>query len=152
MVGTPADRGPAAARFAVGALALGLSLLAAGCGAGQPGATIASVLPEHPSPLVRQGESLYESDGCSSCHTLDGSPGTGPTFRGLVGSTVRLEGGRTLTADRAWLVQAITEPGAQTVTGYPPGLMAAGTAAFDLKAHASEVSALIAFIDAVSGR
>src|SRR5574337_551501 len=31
--------------------------------------------------LVSRGKSLYESDGCSACHSLSGSAGVGPSFK-----------------------------------------------------------------------
>ena len=32
------------------------------------------------------GEELYRQYACASCHSLDGSKGTGPTFKGLAGT------------------------------------------------------------------
>src|SRR5579883_1602045 len=39
--------------------------------------------------LVAQGKTLYAADGCSACHSLDGSRGAGPTWKGLAGSQVK---------------------------------------------------------------
>src|SRR6478672_11061594 len=33
-----------------------------------------------------KGKALYTSLGCVGCHSIDGSSGTGPTFKGLAGS------------------------------------------------------------------
>ncbi len=72
---------------------------------------------------TRRGESmpaagarLYQSYGCVTCH----GTGKAPPFVGLYGSTVRLEGGTTVTADDAYIRQSILEPSSQIVLGYKP--------------------------------
>ena len=57
------------------------------------------------SALVAKGKALYAADGCAACHSLTGSPGAGPSFKGLAGSTVSLAGGRTVTAGDTYLEQ-----------------------------------------------
>ncbi|TKB48177.1 c-type cytochrome [Ferrimonas sediminicola] len=66
------------------------------------------------------GEGLARSKGCIACHSLDGSPGVGPSWLGLAGSERTLTDGRTLIADEAYLHRAITEPAAELVEGYQP--------------------------------
>ena len=72
-----------------------------------------------------QGASFYESLGCVGCHSLNGSPGTGPTFKGLYGSKVQLSTGQTVTADDAYLLQSILDPDKQIVKGFQKGIMSA---------------------------
>lgn len=48
----------------------------------------------------------------------------GPTWKGLFGSQVRLTDGRKVKADRNYLVRSIAEPDADTVSGFPSGVMA----------------------------
>ena len=74
------------------------------------------------------GVALLRQNGCLDCHSLDGRPLVGPTFKGLSGSTVAvLTGGtrRSLKADEAYLVRSIVDPGADLVAGFsnimPPG-------------------------------
>jgi cytochrome c2 len=71
------------------------------------------------------GRQLASSLGCSACHSLDGSPGVGPTWKGLAGSKVTLSDGSTVTADASYLMKAIRDPDAQIVKGYSPGIMSA---------------------------
>src|SRR5207247_3885423 len=71
------------------------------------------------------GKMLYASLGCQGCHTIDGSKGAGPTFKGLFGSKVKLTSGQTVTADMAYLLEAILDPDKQIVQGYQPGVMSA---------------------------
>ncbi len=69
------------------------------------------------------GRGLYVSLGCQGCHSLDGSPSSGPTFKGLFGSTVKLTNGQTVKADEQYLLSSILDPDKQIVAGYQPGLM-----------------------------
>ncbi len=80
------------------------------------------------------------SSGCSGCHSLDGSPGVGPTFKGLAGGRVTLTGGGTLTAGAAYLAESIRTPDAQVVEGYSAGAMP------DLGLGDRDVAALVAFL------
>jgi cytochrome c oxidase subunit 2 len=94
-----------------------------------------------------RGSVLYTADGCSSCHSLNGSPSTGPTWKGLYGSRVLLTNGHTVTADAAYLTRHIVDPDALTVHGYPGSVMAQAIAAFHLARHPAEVRALVALIE-----
>lgn len=67
-----------------------------------------------------RGEQLAAQVGCLACHTIDGTPGTGPTFRGLAGSARLLETGETVIADDAYLLDAIVNPRAAVVEGFDP--------------------------------
>ncbi len=71
------------------------------------------------SPAAKQGKEVVASNGCQGCHTVDGSRSTGPTWKGLAGSTVKLAGGKAVTADGTYLHRAIADPRAETVAGYP---------------------------------
>lgn len=95
------------------------------------------------------GEDAYRQFACASCHSLDGSEGTGPTFKGLAGSTVTLEGGKRVKATREYLRRAIVDPDAEVVEGYSGGLMKASTAGFDLESKPEDVERLVAFIEGV---
>jgi mono/diheme cytochrome c family protein len=71
------------------------------------------------------GMGLYASLGCQGCHSLDGSPSSGPTFKGLSGSTVKLTNGQTVKADDQYLLESILDPDKLIVTGYQAGVMSA---------------------------
>jgi len=96
--------------------------------------------------LVARGRSLYESDGCSACHSLSGSAGVGPGFKALAGSSVSLSNGQTVTADDVYLQQSIADPDAQIVKGYRGGVMPAAIASYDLDKKPNDIRALVAFI------
>jgi cytochrome c oxidase subunit 2 len=67
-----------------------------------------------------RGRRLMEDEGCLSCHSTDGSEIAGPTFRGLYGHEVELADGTVVTADEAYLAEAIREPDKTMVKGYEP--------------------------------
>lgn len=96
--------------------------------------------------LIAQGKQLYTSDGCSACHSLTGTPGAGPSFKGLAGSSVTLTTGQTVTADDAYLEQSIANPDAQVVKGYHSGIMAPAISGSGLSGKPDEIRALVAFI------
>jgi cytochrome c551/c552 len=119
------------------ALALAASLLVA-CGSDA----------EEGPPLSGQaarGERLVEEKGCLQCHTTDGSRASGPTWKGLAGSQVKLANGATVTADAGYLRRAILEPDAETVAGFPPGLMASTIRPGMVSEE--EADALVAYIE-----
>jgi len=66
------------------------------------------------------GQAMVAQNGCGACHSLDGSKGTGPTWRGLFSSKVKLSDGTTVTADEAYLTESIADPAAKVVQGFQP--------------------------------
>jgi len=73
--------------------------------------------PESGAPAVL---ALMDDQGCLTCHSVDGSPGAGPTFKGIFNRrTVVLVNGREreIDADEAYLRRAILEPNAEIVKG-----------------------------------
>jgi mono/diheme cytochrome c family protein len=96
--------------------------------------------------LVARGKALYTGDGCSGCHSLSGTPGAGPSFKGLAGGTSTLTTGQTITADDAYLERSIADPDAQIVKGYHQGIMAPAVEGLSLNAKPDDIRALVAFI------
>lgn len=66
--------------------------------------------------LVDLGGNLYQQK-CLSCHSLDGSSGQGPTWQNLYGSTRNTSAGA-VTADDAYIIESIRNPGAKVVDGF----------------------------------
>jgi cytochrome c oxidase subunit 2 len=77
-----------------------------------------------PNPSAARGETLYNTNGCKACHSLDGSKGIGPTWKGLFGSQVPLAEppGLVVTADDAYLFESIKFPSKKIVDGFRPGM------------------------------
>jgi len=87
----------------------------------------AVVAPSAPSPLAagalgsaQLGQRLFEANGCAACHTTDGSPGVGPTVKGIFGREVELTTKRKVTADDAYLERSIRNPNVEVVEGFQP--------------------------------
>jgi len=70
--------------------------------------------------LEEYGAKLYQSKACVTCHSIDGSPNTGPTLSGLIGRTEQFTDGSSLSADENYIRESILNPQAKVVKGYQP--------------------------------
>jgi cytochrome c oxidase subunit 2 len=73
------------------------------------------------SELGQAGKDAAVRRSCVGCHGRAGEGGAGnagPKWVGLYGSTVTLDDGTTVVADRDYLVEAIVDPHAKQVAGY----------------------------------
>src|SRR5262249_31321508 len=66
--------------------------------------------PAQQRSLLRTGERVAADQGCLRCHTLDGTPHIGPTWAGLYGAVVPLEGGGEVKADEAYITESMMDP------------------------------------------
>jgi mono/diheme cytochrome c family protein len=71
------------------------------------------------SELALQGQQLSTEHGCVACHTVDGSPGVGPSWLGMWGKTELLDTGASVTVDEEYFVKSLREAQRQVVQGYP---------------------------------
>jgi cytochrome c oxidase subunit 2 len=71
-------------------------------------------------PLPLRGETVAAKYGCLRCHTLDGSPHIGPTWRGLYGARIPLDHDREIVADAAYLTESMMDPQAKLHRGFGP--------------------------------
>ncbi len=67
--------------------------------------------------MTARGEALFNQYGCSTCHLPDGK-GRGPSLVGVYGSTVKLQGGKTLKADDAYIRESVLNPRSKIVDTY----------------------------------
>ena len=70
-----------------------------------------------------RGEAMVQANGCAACHSLNGSPGIGPTWFGLFGRQERLTDGSVVTADDEYIHESIKAPQAKIVAGFENQLM-----------------------------
>ncbi len=87
------------------------------------------------------GKAMVAQNGCGGCHSIDGTRMTGPTWRGLFMSQVKLEDGTTVTADEAYLTELIHDPNAKIVAGFPANVMPK----FDLTDQ--QIKAIVSYIE-----
>lgn len=66
------------------------------------------------------GALQYTRKGCNSCHSVDGTPSKGPTWKGLYGKTEQLADGKTALVDDAYLQESMLQPSAKVVQGFQP--------------------------------
>lgn len=89
------------------------------------------------------GADLYKKKNCFTCHSLDGSAGTGPTFKGVYGRVEQLSGGGTVTVDSNYIRESILKPQAKIVKGFEGGNMPPFVFTDD------QVNAIIAYLQTV---
>jgi cytochrome c oxidase subunit 2 len=83
-------------------------------------AAAASGLPAELSAMAHEGRELYQKKGCVGCHSLDGTTGAGPSFKGLWGKTEELVDGSKILVDDAYIAESIKEPAAKVAKGFGP--------------------------------
>jgi cytochrome c oxidase subunit 2 len=94
-------------------------------------------------PPAEYGRKLYARAQCQTCHSLDGSIVTGPSFKGLFGKHEVLADGREVVVDAAYVRESLLDPGAKVVRGFQP-VMPPFAGQLDDK----QIAALTAFIEA----
>lgn len=65
------------------------------------------------------GANLYRAKGCNACHSVDGAPGTGPTWQGMYGTERTFTNASAVVADENYIRESIYEPAAKLREGYP---------------------------------
>jgi len=68
----------------------------------------------------KQGRLLAQARGCAACHSVDGTSGVGPSWKGLFGKNETMNDGATVRVDEAYLRESIVTPSARIVRGYQP--------------------------------
>lgn len=101
----------------------------------------ASVAARAVLPLSEKGKTLLSKFGCLGCHSTDGTAKVGPTFQGLFGRKVPLEGAREAAADEEYIRESIDDPGAKIVKGFPNVMPP-----FKGRISGDEVAAIVAYI------
>ena len=71
------------------------------------------------SDLAMRGQAVSTDEGCVACHTVDGSPGVGPSWKGMWGRETLLSNGSTVRVDAAYFRESIQNPPLKVVQGYP---------------------------------
>jgi len=74
------------------------------------------------TPLPELGEKLFTAKACFTCHSTDGSPKIGPSFKGVFGHEVKLADGSTVMADENYIRESILQPNAKIVAGFVPSM------------------------------
>ena len=103
---------------------------------------------EEGESLVAYGERIYKRRGCNACHSVDGSPKTGPTWQGLWGRTESFTNGESITIDGAdginYIQESILYPNKVIVSGYQGVQMPSFVGTFE--EGSEEINAIVAYI------
>lgn len=94
-----------------------------------------------------RGKVLYQGKGCNACHSLNGTPGVGPTWLKLYKHEGELSDGSKYIADENYIHNAILQPNLQIVKGYAPNIMPS----YAGQLVDSEIDDLIAFMKTLDG-
>jgi cytochrome c oxidase subunit 2 len=90
---------------------------------------------------AEHGAQLVKQNACLTCHSLDGTRKTGPSFKGLWGREEQMSDGSTVKADENYIRESILEPKAKVVQGYP-----AVMPTFQGSLNDSEINAIIEYL------
>lgn len=97
---------------------------------------------------VELGSLLFNKQGCSTCHTTDGSDTTtagtkaqGPTWKGLFGKHEKFTDGSTVTVDENYIRESVLDPMAKVVDGFLPVMPT-----YQGKLKDAEINGIIAYI------
>ena len=71
-------------------------------------------------PPVELGKRLYTTQGCSQCHSVDGSKVIGPSWQNLYGISQPMNDGSTVVIDDAFIHGFLPNPVARWPVGYQP--------------------------------
>jgi predicted lipoprotein with Yx(FWY)xxD motif/cytochrome c1 len=110
----------------------------------KPAAGGGSVTVPVTAALVAAGKKDAAKYSCTGCHSISGTKSTGPTWKGLAGSTVHLTGGGTTKATDSYLIGVIQDPSELQVAGYDPGVMQEAIPAGEVTN--AEARAIVAYI------
>jgi len=94
---------------------------------------------------VAAGERLWSSKGCNQCHSVDGSPHTGPTWKNLYGSNRLFADGTQAAADDNYIRRSILYPSEHIVAGYQNVM-----ASYQGRISEDEIRALIEYMKSIS--
>ncbi len=71
-------------------------------------------------PLPELGRLVYENKGCATCHSIDGTRGQGPSWKGIWGNVEQGTDGKGHLVDENYVRESILYPQAVIVLGYQP--------------------------------
>ena len=106
-----------------------------------PPAVVGGAVPRQGLDLAAQGRTVAAERGCLRCHTVDGTPHLGPSWKGDFGQTVQLADGSRVLVDEAYLTESMMDPRARVRAGFNPIMPS-----FQGLLGPAEVAALVEYI------
>ena len=87
------------------------------------------------------GKIQRDEKGCATCHSIDGSRGQGPSWKGIWGKMEKLSDGKEVLVDENYVRESMVFPQAKIVAGFQPIMPT-----FQGLLHDQDVRGLIAYI------
>jgi cytochrome c oxidase subunit II len=87
------------------------------------------------------GKIQRDEKGCATCHSIDGSRGQGPSWKGIWGKMEKLSDGKEVLVDENYVRESMMFPQAKIVAGFQPIMPT-----FQGLLHDQDVRGLIAYI------
>jgi cytochrome c oxidase subunit 2 len=82
-----------------------------------------------------------EQKGCATCHSIDGTRGQGPSWKGIYGKMEKMSDGQSYLVDDAYLQESMMQPNAKVVASFEPIMPS-----FQGLLHPQDIRGLIAYI------
>jgi cytochrome c oxidase subunit 2 len=98
------------------------------------------------TPLAQTGQRVAGEQGCLRCHTSDGAPHIGPTWRAAYGAKRELADGTSVIVDEAYLTESMMDPRARIVKGFQPVMPT-----YHGRLQPAETAAIVEFIKSLRG-
>ncbi len=93
-------------------------------------------------PPVELGKALYVKKSCNSCHTVDGTPRVGPSWKSADwDKDIQMSDGKMVKMDENYVRESMMSPQAKARPGYP-----ASMPSFEGQLKEKEIQGLIAYI------
>lgn len=84
---------------------------------------VAAAQPGQPTKTMAElGQAVYRSRSCNACHSVNGDPLVGPTFKGLYGTEQELIAGTKVLADENYIRESLMDPMKKVVKGFSPSM------------------------------
>ena len=93
------------------------------------------------------GERLYSQRNCKTCHSIDGSAGVGPSWKGIWMEPAQMTDGSSMMGDAEYIKQSILYPQAHIVAGFANGNMPS----YDGQLDDTQIEGITAYIRTLSG-
>ncbi len=118
------------------------------------GGAAAPVKAGNKKQMIAMGQKLSVTLGCTACHSMDGTPKVGPTWKNIAGYKQTLTTGKVVVTDYAFLKTMILHPGKMDIKGALPGtVMPANPELAPAKdPHHVKLDALIWYINSLSDK
>jgi cytochrome c oxidase subunit 2 len=72
--------------------------------------------------MAEQGALIYKTRSCNACHSVNGDPMVGPSFKGLFGTEQELIGGTKVVVDENYIRESVMDPMKKVVKGFTPSM------------------------------